>query len=147
MSTVLFHRDASDADNGGIEPSVFPNERQPGQAQYEQEAIVRKPCSDRERRDRDHRDFVVRVRGRLEQRVAQPAKHERRCHCDHPVTATHVGTSDDQAEREKEQSKEKPLVIGKYLETRKAEQLGKRSTEQEDVRGKMMCVIAEVVHA
>ena len=108
---------------------------------------MRKPCSDRERRDRDHRDFVVRVRGRLEQRVAQPAKHKRRCRCDHPVAAPHVGARNDQAAREKEQSKEEPLVIGKYLETREAEQFGKRSAEQEYVRGKMMCVKAEVVHS
>ena len=108
---------------------------------------MRKPCRDRERPDRDHRDFVVRVRGRLEQRVAQPAEHERRCRCEHPVAAPHVGARNDQTEREKEHSKEEPLVIGKDLETREAEQFGKRSAEQEYVWGQMMCVKAEVVHS
>src|SRR5262245_10720948 len=87
----------------------------------------------------------MRVRGRLEHRIAQRAK-EHGSGCDEDPRAQPCALRRrDQVEREEQHAKEKTLVVREDFNAREAEQLRKWRAEQEDMRGEMMGVKAEVV--
>ena len=109
--------------------------------------MVPEPCCHSQRRDCDHGDFGVRVPGRLEQRVAYCSERHRRRRCHNPIAPRQIRACHDQADREEEQSKEEALVVREYLDARQTEHLGQWCAKQEYVRGQVMRVEAEGVHA
>jgi hypothetical protein len=89
----------------------------------------------------------MRIGGRLEQCIAQRAKEHCGCRRDESIASLPARTRRQQIEREKHQPEEETLVVGEYLKPRGTEHSGEWRTKQENVRGEMMRVKAEVVHA
>ena len=97
--------------------------------------MLSEPARDGERHQRDHRDLVVRVGGRLPQCVAQRAKQQRADDRNNPVASSQAWTRGDQIDGDEEQPEEQALVIRKYLDSGQAKQSGQWRAEQEYVCG------------